>query len=298
MDRLQKKCVMVSAGLHSLLVLTLFVGPAFITSSPDPMEDLPVLDFVPVKTVDSAISGGGNPNGMQGVAQQFTKPVPPVQAPPPQPKPEPKVEQAPPPEPEPQKPAVKETPPDPDSLEPAPDKKPRRPEVNLKRVTRKSPDDAKAKARAKAEAEAEQRRQEQAATAARNQLAATIGKVAANLGSSLSSGTSIELKGPGGGGVPYANWLQAVKSRYVNALIEPEGITDDNAIATATVTIRRDGTVVHHRIAKPSGNQAFDRAVRATLDRVEWAAPLPDDAKEDERTVEINFKPKLKEARG
>lgn len=297
MDRLQKKCVIVSAGLHSLLVLTLFVGPAFLTSAPDKLEDMPVLDFVPLKTVDSLMSGGGNPSAMQSVAPpQFTKPAPPVQAPPPQPKPQPQVEKSPPVDPEPIKPAVKEIEPDPDSFEPAPEKRRRLPEVSLKPILRRPSEDAKAKA--KAQAQAEQRRQEQAAAEARNRLAATIGQVASNLGSSLSSGTSIELKGPGGGGVPYANWLQAVKSRYVQALIEPEGITDEGAIATASVTIRRDGTVIHHRISHPSGNQAFDRAVRATLDRVEWAAPLPDDAKEDERTVEINFKPRMKEARG
>jgi TolA protein len=187
-----------------------------------------------------------------------------------------------------------------DSLEPAPEKKQRTREISTKRVTRTPSEDPKAKAREAAEkaAREEQQRLVREAAERRSQLAATVGRMADNLGNSLSSGTSIELRGPGGGGVPYANWLQAVKTRYVMALIEPEGITEENIVAVASVTIARDGTVTYHRINKPSGNAAFDRAVRATLERVKWAAPLPDDAKEDERTVNINFKPRLRELRG
>ena len=106
------------------------------------------------------------------------------------------------------------------------------------------------------------------------------------------------MKGPGGGGVPYANFLQAVKSRYQQAWIVPDGITDDNATVAASVTIARDGTVMSARITRSSGNAAVDRSVQVTLDRVKWAAPLPDDAKEDQRTVSINFNVAAKRGTG
>ena len=111
----------------------------------------------------------------------------------------------------------------------------------------------------------------------RQRIAAAFGSAANSLESSLSGSTTIELKGPGGGGVPYANFLQAVKSVYQNAWIVPDGITDENATVAAAVTIARDGTVVSSRITRSSGNPAVDRSVQVTLDRVKWAAPLPDD---------------------
>ena len=97
------------------------------------------------------------------------------------------------------------------------------------------------------------------------------------------------LKGPGGGGVPYANWIQAVKSVYDRAWILPTGIASDSGFAIATVTIARDGSVVSAEIVRRSGNAAVDDSVRTTLDRVRYAAPLPDDAKEDQRTISIKF---------
>jgi TonB family protein len=123
-------------------------------------------------------------------------------------------------------------------------------------------------------------------------------RTAENLGNSLSSGTSIELKGPGGGGVPYANFLQAVQSVYDRAWVIPDGAADSEAVATTSVTIARDGTVLNARITRNSGNSEVDRSVQAALQRVKYAAPLPDAASEDQRTVSINFRAKPKQATG
>ena len=60
MNRLQKKCFVASAGLHLLLGLILVIGPAFLVSQSKP-DNMPVLDFVPLKTVDALMSGGGDP---------------------------------------------------------------------------------------------------------------------------------------------------------------------------------------------------------------------------------------------
>jgi len=91
MNRLAKKCVVASTGLHLLLVVILFVGPAFLVSQNKP-DNLPVLTFIPLKTVDDLVSGGGNPNARP--------PAPVVQPPPPQPQAQPPA-----PAPEPPQPA-------------------------------------------------------------------------------------------------------------------------------------------------------------------------------------------------
>jgi TonB family protein len=109
----------------------------------------------------------------------------------------------------------------------------------------------------------------------------------------LSPSTKIELQGPGGGGVPYGNFLAAVKKIYTDAWEVPEGVSDD-AAATVSVTIARDGTVISARIIKSSDNSKVDQSVQTVLDRVKYAAPLPENAKEDQRTVNIVFDVKSK----
>ena len=80
MDRLQKKCFLASTGLHLLLLLILLVGPAFVSSRSKP-DNLPILDFVSLKTVDALISGGGNPDAKPPPAP-LVKPQPLPPAPP------------------------------------------------------------------------------------------------------------------------------------------------------------------------------------------------------------------------
>lgn len=292
MNRLQKKCFIASAGAHLLLALILFVGPGFM-STQSKTEDMPVLDFIPVKTVDALVSGGGNPNAKPPPAAPAPQPPPPAPAPqPPPPAPEPVRE------PKPPKESVKEikpAKPAPDSLELSRKRKPRKPKISLKPVVR-STRDTRAEARARAEAQA--RAQDRAWTDARKRLAREFGRVAERIGGEMSGATTIELKGPGGGGVPYANFLNAVQSAYDRAWVVPDGAADSEAVTTASVTIARDGTVVSARIIRRSRNPAVDQSVQATLDRVTYAAPLPDDAKENQRTVTIRFKARPRQGIG
>ncbi len=303
MDRLQKKCFVASTGFHALLVVILIVGPAFIVSR-NKAEDLPVLDFVPVKTVDSMLSGGGNPNASPPAA--VAHPTPDVAPPPPPPPPKPAPqelshheERQPDPPKETVKPKEKV---DPESLEIPKENKPRRPNITTTAVTRPKENDAEKKAREEAKeqerADAQAREDARRYADARRRAASAIGSAANNLDAARAGTTSIELKGPGGGGVPYANFLQAVKSVYERAWIVPDGVTDDNATVAVAVTIARDGTVVSSRVIRGSGDAAVDQSVRVTLRRVTFAAPLPDDAKESERTVNINFNVAAKRGAG
>ena len=56
MNRLQKKCAIATAGFHLLLLVILFVGPAFFWSR-EKQDDTPVLDMIPAILVDSASTG-------------------------------------------------------------------------------------------------------------------------------------------------------------------------------------------------------------------------------------------------
>jgi len=300
MDRLQKKCFFAATGLHLLLLLILLVGPAFVSSRGQP-DNMPILDFVPLKTVEALISGGGNPNARPPPAP-LEKPLPAPPAPVAKPAPPPQPEKAPVPDPprEP-KPEVKPPDPKPESVEPSNERKPKKLVVDITPVIR-SAKDAKAEAKARADTQAREEAREQARQEAdrRRRAAAAFGNAANSIAEGRSSGTKIELFGPGGGGLPYANFLQAVKSAYAREWTVPDGVADDNATVDVSVTIARDGTVVpgSPRITRASGNAAVDRSVQVTLDRVKYAAPLPDDAKENQRTVTITFSVRAKRLLG
>jgi TonB family protein len=126
-----------------------------------------------------------------------------------------------------------------------------------------------------------------------------LARATANLDKGLSGRTSVHLDdGVGGGtGAAYANFLQALKTVYTDAWNVPDGADDDATIATS-VTIAKDGTVISAHITRRSGNSIADSSVQLTLDRVRHAVPLPDDAKEDQRTVTITFSVKAKRLLG
>ena len=131
---------------------------------------------------------------------------------------------------------------------------------------------------------------------AQRRLAARVGSEIGGLRRGLSGSTSIELQGPGGGGLPYANWEAAVRKFYDDAWAVPDHLAGDSAAVTVSVTIARDGTIVSSRILTPSGNRDADHSVQAALDRARMrkGPPLPATAKERERTVTIIFNLKTK----
>ena len=99
---------------------------------------------------------------------------------------------------------------------------------------------------------------------------------------------------PGDSTVAYANYASVVKSIYDQAWTLPDSIANDDENVKVTATIASDGTVISARIVAPSGSPAVDQSVQAALDKVRYAAPLPDDAREDQRTITIYFDVKAK----
>jgi len=270
MNRLQKKCVIASTGFHLLLVVILFVGPAFL-SSRDKADDMPVLDFIPMKTIDAAFSGGGNP----------TAKPPPTEPQPQTPAPQTQVAH---PAPQPQPQPVKHVVSSPESsLVPAESKR-KLPQVSTKLVTRSQTRTTKSSS---SQADADAR----AAAERREAYSSAVSSLRGDLSSKTTVG---DIYGPGGGGPTYANFNQAVKSIYARAWAGtvPQGATEANTFAIAKVTIARDGTVVSSRIVQSSGKPLVDASVQAVLDRIRKAVPIPDDSKDKERTVEIKFEVK------
>jgi TonB family protein len=274
MNRLQKKCVIVTAGLHLLLLVILFVGPAFFNPRPKE-DDSQVLDVIPSNLIDAALNSGvkdAQPPPPTPIVkpQQPQQPTPPAPKPVVQPAPAPqptflqKVEKIfkPEPKPEPEKQTSKPVENQPHKIEPS--------LVPVVRNVSKTSTPAKPKSD--------------------SQL---VKNIARDLQTKLSSATEIEM--PGNSSASYASYASAVKSVYERTLIPllPDAIASDNENTKVSVTIASDGTVISARIISPSGDPVWDAVVQRTLDRVTYIAPFPEGATEKERTYTINFNPQV-----
>jgi len=292
MSRLQKKCLVASAGTHLMLLSLLFVSPGFIPSRHEP--ELPVVWLIPDKHTDDPSSGGGSPTA---VAPPAPPPVTPAPAPVTPPDQMPQAQVIPPREPEPTPPEPKPArKPEPETKPPKPTQKPNlakesatqpaKPKHEIKPTFEKSAESTRAQAEAKARAKAEAE-----AKAAQAQLLAKLNQVGRSLSKNLSPGTSIDYPGPGG--EAFANYAQVVKSVYQNAWLPPNDVADDSAIVKTKVIILRDGKVKSAVIIRRSGIPSLDRSVERALD-LDFIAPFPEGAKDTERTFYIDFNLKAK----
>jgi protein TonB len=269
MNRTQKKCLIISVGLHLLLPAVALVGSGFFNRPK--VDNSPTIDFIPNKTVDDLISGGGDNTVKTPPAQLVVPPAPQT----------------------PQTPVVERTPTPPTQAkpDPIPVEPPAHPATSHTRhldvdtshpVVRNSAD-------LKAQRDAAKARE----AAQRRQIADAVGKAANGIREGVSSGTEIKVQpGPGGGGPTYANFNSVLKRVYMEAWAVPSGAP--NVTVRVSVTIAKDGSVVSSRILEQSGDAAVDTSVEMTLDRVKFVAPLPDSATEDQRTVNIVFDVKAK----
>jgi protein TonB len=275
MNRLQKKCVIGTAGVHLLLAVILVVGPAFFYSKPK-ADDLQVLDVIPANLIDAAFN-----SGVANAAPPPPAPVAPPQPPPPAPVVTPpvpvpeKVEKT-----EPVKPPDKLSPDNLKPVEKTAKTEPRKIQINTQLVARPAPKNSPT-------TDNSQQQQRQARA---------IQSALRNLKNNLTPGTTIEP--PGNGSVAYASYDSGVKSIYEQAWVPPDNADNDEANAKVSVTIANDGTVISARIVTPSGDAGVDASVQRTLNRVTFIAPFPKGATEKERTYIINFNLKTKRLLG
>jgi protein TonB len=296
MNRLQKKCLIATAGFHLLLVLILVFGAAFFTSHSKP-DETQLLDVIPSTTIEAMFNSGvKNAQPPAPTPPQPSQPPQPVQPPqPPQPKPEPVK----PPDPEPVKPApslVKQVEkffePEPKKLSPdalEPMEKPAKPtpkkrEISLTpvvhNVPKATPDTSEADARAAAKEARE----------AKKRAAAAFANATHIISEKAASATVVEM--PGNSSASYASYKDALGSIYYNAWTPPDDVSNDDAITKVSITIARDGTVISARIIGASGDLRVDASVQKAIDRVPSVPPLPDGA--NQRTVILNFNLKAK----
>jgi periplasmic protein TonB len=283
MSRLQKKCLIATAGFHLLLVLTIVFGAAFFTSHPKP-DDTQVLSVIPANLIDAAFNSGAK-NAQPPAPTPVVQPPQPQVQPQPQP-PQPKPVVTPPtpppvkqPEPEPVKPQ-KLSPDDLKPLEPA-KPEPKKVEISLTPVVRKvpkvAPDTSEADAQRAAAKEAKRR-------------AAAFSKALTSINKNASTATSVDM--PGTSSASYASYKDAIGSIYYNAWTPPDDTSNDDAITKVTITISRDGTVISAQIIGASGDTRVDTSVQKAIDRVPSVPPLPDGA--NQRTIILNFNLKAK----
>ena len=275
MNRSQRKCLAVSTALHVGLLSSVVLVSAFRSAAPSALEFQPI-EFTPVITTFENMSGGGNPNG-----QAPQPPPPPAPVMPRRPEPAP-------PETAPEsRPKAQE-----ESLTPSTHPTRKRPQIDTTTIVTR-PRNQKSKTKPKEneeDSQAQDRDQAKAAAEARRRLAQALGQAASQIGDSRSGPVSVEWKGPGGGGLPYANFYQAVQSIYYREWIIPEGAADSDATTEAEILVARDGAVVSAAITRSSGNAVVDQSVQLTLDRVRQVPPLPPNCQEDKIPVTINFK--------
>jgi TonB family protein len=273
MNRLQKKCLIATAGFHLLLLVILLVGPAFFAPSPKP-DDTQVLDVIPASVLDEAINSGARsaqpppaPAPIVAPQPQPTPPAPkPIVQPPPTPQPTLLTELKKVFTPEPPKPELVPTEIQPHKIQPVLTPVVRTSSQNY--VTPKLKDDSQAKLRAEAL------------------------KAARALEKNLTQATVIDA--PGDSSTAVANYASVVKSIYEQAWMPPDDAQNDDANTKVSVTISSDGTVITAHIITPSGDSGVDETVQRTLERVQFIAPFPAGSTDKERTYIINFNLKAK----
>lgn len=293
MNRLGKKCFIASCGLHLVLLLVVLFGAAFFT----PEKKAPPVDnltMIPSKLIDEALSGGGgNPkiapsdakikgDTLDPVPAQPT-PVKPIVEPP-----KPKViEQPKPPEPKPQKvetpkpETTKTIPKDP----PKTTAKPKAAPIELTPVNKSKTDRDKARKEAEAKARAAEK-------AAQDRLAGRIAKVREGMRQGFTSGTAVEVSGPGG--EAYASYRSFVFAAYDNAWqIQPDFADDDSSVV-ARIVVHRTGRIISAQISERSGLPALDKSVQRALDAVRSLPQFPASTRDQERTFVIEFSLKAK----
>ena len=293
MNRLQKKCVISTAGIHLLLLLILIVGPAFYNQEPK-NDDTQVLDVIPSNLIDananSGVQGAQPPPTPKPVTPQPPQPQKLFAPPPPTPAPAPTSTPAP-------APALTPTPSLLEKFEkmftPKPDTSVKPDLTPTEKQTTAQPhkDDIKVDLHKVNHAQVKNSSQPDNT---RNQQA--INRTLSSLSHSLSSATTVDM--PGHSSAAYASYASVVKSVYEQALRSnlPGQVAGNNEITTVSITIANDGTVISSHITSRSGDPAWDDAVQRTLDQVSVIAPFPAGTTDKERHYTLNFNPEVEKS--
>ncbi|HEY1787522.1 MAG TPA: TonB family protein [Verrucomicrobiae bacterium] len=283
MNRLQKRCVIGTAGIHLLLLTILIFGPAFFNRQPK--TDNTVLDVIPANLVDAALNSGvqgaqAPPPTPAVIPPSLLRPPPPLPAP----TPEPKVVQPTPPAPAPSPSLLEQFEIMFRQTKPTPTVSPDMKEV---RKTEKSHDDVKVDLNKVTRKDFSKRNPKPDNTSDTK----AINSALTSLRHNMSSATKINM--PGTGTAASASFNAVLQSIYLRAIVAnlPAQLAHNDEHTMVKVTIARDGTVISSSIVSPSGDSAWDNAVQRTLDQVTVVHAFPDSWTEQQRTFSLDFNP-------
>jgi protein TonB len=311
MRGLQRKCFIGSVLFHGLLLVLVVVGSAFIPKSPPPPPPaFELFDAQAILVDQPNIVSGGNPNAtappiaapptVAPAAQAVT--APPEQVKPPTKLPDPPKDTAKQPE--------KKAQPEPEPVRSEKLKKPDLDTFDLSKALTKTPqikndktektdkDKASAFDLSKAEKKIikpakeasdgeENARGEKEKRLAMARAGAISDALKSVQGGLSKGGTSYDIPGPGG--AAYASYDLYLKKLYETAWVPPQAGRGNEPAVEVEIVIARDGTVLSHRVVKPSGRRELDSSVNTVLRRVTKARPLPEGSTDAKRTFRINF---------
>ncbi|MGC8885970.1 MAG: energy transducer TonB [Verrucomicrobiia bacterium] len=304
MDKLQKKCLLGSLLFHMVLLASVALFAGFSRKSQDyeTFTQITIVDLDKVLVTDGPTRGGGSGSLPPIVAPVQPKPAQQILQPQPVPQPTP-----------PARPTPKNV--EPVSTEPAthtspkqsrtietdstkddvsidgklPPKKSTGIKISTNLVVRKGSATAKGTSASVASNKG-------ATSKVYEQFNAAIQNIGAGL---TSGGLHInDIPGFGGGGPAMVNYTQLIMNIFDRAWTPPSEITDENLITEVRIVIHRTGKVTSTRITKRSGNAAMDASVQRALDSIESVPPFPPEARDFERTFNIQFNLKSKLSRG
>jgi outer membrane biosynthesis protein TonB len=305
MTRLQKKCFLLSAGMHGLLGVILVGSSAF--SERPSTKSMPILVLIPSKILDEAGAGGGSPE--PAAAPQKSQPAAPaVQPPQPAPQPAPAVVQPPQPVAPPHAaelmthPKPREVPREPTpepSIEKAAEARPahKTHEIHVdytpatpstSKKNSKTPPSESAAAESSAGANAKRLRKE---------IANSLNALAMGVQTSGAQGTVVDMPGQGGGEA-FVGYETVIYNYYYHAWTTPDSVANRLAGTDVKIVVARDGAIMSAEIINKSGEAALDRSVGKVLRAVTKLPPFPATSHDEQRSFLIRFSLDAKESSG
>ena len=250
MNRLQRECLVASAGFHLLLVFLLLIGSAFRAPDGKRSDSAPPIQLVPAPQSELTASeasqprSGMQPSGVPGAAGEI-KPPSTLRNP----------------------------------LESSGDRRPSRPQVSTNVVIRNL-----------AAAATTSRPTPKTQPAAGDSRVEQIDRALTGILNGVSPATPIDTNLGSGRDEQARAYEQTVKEVYTRSWnpLESEE-TGDETVTKVTVTIGSEGKVLSRRIIKLSGVTSMDKSVQRALELVKFIEPFEPGAKEKERTYTINF---------
>jgi len=306
MNRLEKKCLVFSAGMHGLLGVIL-IGSAAFLSSPEE-NNAPILSLIPPNIIDGATRGGEQSAPMVRVTQPAAQSQPPAQAQAqPQPQPTPVAHEQVQAEPEPtvvrhpQRQKVEEQDePRPVTVSDEPAPRPSKPHRQHEIHPTFTPTEGTTthKNLRTTSQESSGRSEEQRLKAIENSLDSSLGNLASSVRTSGAGKTIVDVPGVGGGGEVSAGYSAVVKSIYYQRWIAPENGSSRSALPEARIVVSRDGTVISAELVSPSGETTLDKSVIRVLNVVTHLPPFPASMHEDQISFRMRFSLEIKESSG